>query len=470
MLKIYNSLTKQKSEFAPVKLPKVNMYTCGVTVYDHCHVGHARSLYTFEIIRRYLTYKGFDVKLVRNITDVDDKIIKKARTISARGEISLKEAFDEVRNTYIDSYYEDLKLLGLAVADIEPKATENISDMQDYIGRLIDKGFAYAKEGNVYFSVRKFLPYGKLSGKKIDDLFSSVRIDSDSLKNDPLDFALWKKAKDDEPSWDSPWGKGRPGWHIECSVMSHKYLGVDTLDIHGGGRDLVFPHHENEIAQSESLTGKTFANYWIHHGLLTVNKEKMAKSLGNFFTIKDVAAKYPIDVLKVVFLQAHYTSSVDFSWEKMEEVKKAYQRIYVLVNKLKKIKGGSSIGSGSLLEFRDSFIEAMDDDFNTSRALAVLFDIVNWANRLIDSGDEEDNNLVEALNLIEEIAAIFALTFEVKEDNAISDDQVNEKIKLRAKFKNDKNYIRADEIRKELENVAIILEDTKNGTTWRRKI
>jgi len=471
MLKIHNSLSDKKEEFIPVNPPKLNMYTCGVTVYDHCHIGHARSLYTFEVIRRYLKFKGYNIKLVRNITDVDDKIIKKARIWADEQKISLVEAFDKVRNTFIESYYADLKLLDIPVADSEPKATENIKEMIEFITKLIHKGFAYEREGSVYFSVRKFTHYGKLSGKKIDDLLTSVRVENDPLKQDPIDFALWKKAKDDEPSWESPWGEGRPGWHIECSVMSRKFLGVDTLDIHGGGLDLVFPHHENEVAQSEALSGKEFAKYWIHHGLLTVNKEKMAKSLGNFFTVKDVLKKYPADILKMLFLHAHYRTSLDFSWERMEEVRKAYERLMILIGKLRTVDSAISSEPNSIKEFKDEFIEAIDDDFNCPRGLAVLFDLVNWANRVFDeTGHKREAKLRAALDLLQEIGGIFDLGFVACTTGSLGDEQVNALIAKRAQCKKDKDYAKADQIRKELEVQGIILEDTKTGATWRRKI
>jgi cysteinyl-tRNA synthetase len=281
---IYNSLTQKKEEFIPLRPPKVNIYTCGVTVYDDSHIGHARSLYIFDVIRRYLEYRGFKVRLVRNITDIDDKIINRAK--------ELNTDWKELIKKYIDRYYQDLEVLGIEKGDDEPRATENISDMIKYIESLINKGYAYVTPSGVYFSVRKFKNYGKLSGQSIDQMLTGVRKEPDETKKDPLDFALWKLSKSDEPSWDSPWRKGRPGWHIECSTMSMKYLKTQTLDIHAGGRDLIFPHHENEIAQAEALTGKPFAKYWIHHGLLTINGQKMAKSLGNFVTIKDFINKY----------------------------------------------------------------------------------------------------------------------------------------------------------------------------------
>lgn len=471
MLKIYNTLTRKKEEFQPQDSQTVRMYTCGVTVYDDCHIGHGRSLYIFEVIRRYLKYNGFKVRLVRNITDVDDKIIDKARQRSKEKNIPLKDAFNQVRKAYIDSYRKDLKLLNIPEADKEPLATENISEMIEYIKGLINKEFAYEVEGNVYFRVRKSKDYGKLSGKKIDDLLESVRIDSDPFKKDPLDFALWKKAKDDEPFWDSPWRKGRPGWHIECSVMSQKYLKTDTLDIHGGGRDLVFPHHENEIAQSEALTGKTFAKCWIHHGLLTINKQKMAKSLGNFITIKDVLDKYPADVLKLFYLQAHYSSSADFSWERMEEAKKAYERIYILMNRLNTIDDKEEPNKHSQVfeEFRDKFIQAMDDDFNMPKGLAVVFDIINECNKLLEKGFRLYMvDFVVARCVIREILDIFGIGFIDKA--GLSEKKIDEKMKLREKYRSEKNYEEADKIRKELDEEGIILEDGKEGSWWRPKI
>lgn len=473
MLEIYNTLKRKKETFQPQDPPQVKMYTCGVTVYDDCHIGHGRSLYIFEIMRRYLAHKGYKVDFIRNITDVDDKIINKAREWSKKENIPLKEAFDKVRSTYIDSYYQDLKLLNIPKADIEPKATENISQMQEYIQKLIEKGYAYEAKGNVYFSVRKFSSYGKLSGKKIDDLFESVRIESDPCKKDPLDFALWKKAKEDEPSWKSPWGEGRPGWHIECSAMSQKFLKTDTLDIHGGGRDLVFPHHENECAQSESLSGKPFAKHWIHHGLLTINSQKMAKSLGNFVTIKEALYKYPADVLKIFYLGGHYSSSIDFSQARMEEAKSAYERIVILRDKLIKLTGKSkgSVDVKEVAQFKKEFDEAMDDDFNMPKGLAVLFDIINHCNKLLEAESEPDQKkLASALNVIEDIGDIFALSFTYEGASQVSDNEVKKLIKQRLEFRKNKDFKKADSIRKELEAKGIILEDTKDGTQWRRKI
>ena len=469
-LKIHNSLSREKQGFMPRKGKIVKMYTCGVTVYDDCHIGHARSLYIFEVIRRYLKYRGFKVKFVRNITDIDDKIIKRANELG----IDWKKLVDK----YIDSYNKDLKRLDISKADLEPRATKNIKKMVKYIRALIKKGYAYQVEGDVYFRVRKSSQYGKLSNQNIDQMLEGVRIQPGDKKKDPLDFVLWKQFKQGEPSWPSPWGRGRPGWHIECSVMSREYLKTNTLDIHGGGRDLIFPHHENELAQSEALTGKVFANYWIHHGLLTINGQKMAKSLGNFVIINDVLDRYPADVLKMFYLQAHYSSSIDFSWEKMEEVKIAYERLVILKDRLdkkyaavgvgKKVK----VGTDFINAFRDEFIQAMNDDFNMPKALAVLFNLVNESNKIIDKEIEfKEVKLKYALDMIKEITSVFCLTFPHKVSSELADKEIEAKISARKEFKEQKKYQQADKIRQELEEKDIVLEDRKDGATeWRRKL
>ncbi len=466
---IYNSLTRKKEEFIPLHPPQVNIYTCGVTVYDESHIGHARSLYIFDVVRRYLKYRGLNVKFVRNITDIDDKIINRAK--------ELKIDWQQLVKKYIDRYYEDLEALGIQRGDFEPRATENISDMIRHIEGLINKGFAYPTDSGVYFNVRKFKDYGKLSGQGIDQMQSGCRIEPDETKQDPLDFALWKISKPDEPSWPSPWGQGRPGWHIECSTMSLKYLKTETLDIHAGGRDLIFPHHENEIAQAESLTGKPFAKYWIHHGLLTINGQKMAKSLGNFITIQDVLNKYPADILKIFYLQAHYSSPIDFSWEKMEEAKSAYERIDILMKKLDRVFGTRDVskvvtgGMGAIGQFKDKFVEYMDDDFNTPRALSVLFDMVNRCNKELESDDEYKNfKLRYAMDIIKEISDIFGFTFLKENSTEMSDTKVTIAIAMREQLRKEKKFKEADDIRKNLEEKGIILEDTKEGTTWRRKL
>jgi len=464
MLKIHNSLSKTKDLFTPQEESLVKMYTCGVTVYDDCHIGHARSLYVFEVIRKYLEYKGYKVQFVRNITDIDDKIINRAKELG----IDWKELVDK----YIDSYYQDLKSLGISKADKEPRATENVGDMIKYVEKLIEKGYAYVTSAGVYFSVRKLKNYGKLSGQSIDKMKENVRISKDETKEDPLDFVLWKMAKEGEPSWPSPWGEGRPGWHIECSVMSQKYLKTDTLDIHGGGRDLIFPHHENECAQAESLTGKVFVNYWMHHGLLTINSQKMAKSLGNFITIQDAVGKYSADILKIFYLQAHYSSSVDFSDQRMEEAKKAYERIQIFMNRIDLIKKtkAEKDTSGLATQFRDKFTEAMDDDFNMPKGLAVLFDIINASNKILDTEDDIETKLAGISDLACDILDIFGIVLKSLKSDLISEKDIKELIKKRDEYKQQKKYKKADDIRKQLEVQGIILEDTKDGTTYRGKL
>lgn len=464
---IRNSLTRKKEEFVPLAPPKANIYTCGVTVYDDSHIGHARSLYAFDVIRRYLKYRGFQVNFVRNITDIDDKIINRAN--------ELKVDWRQLVEKYIGRYYDDLRGLGIEKADFEPRATESIPDMIKYIKHLIEKGYAYEAGGDVYFEVRKFPSYGKLSGQSIDEMRAGSRIEPAEFKKDTLDFALWKKSKEGEPAWESPWGKGRPGWHIECSVMSQKFLKSETLDIHAGGRDLIFPHHENEIAQAEALTGKPFAKYWIHHGLLTINSQKMAKSLGNFITIKEVLERYPADILKVLYLQAHYSSPMDFSWEKMKEAKKAYEHLDILLEKLETLpqskKDAAKVNS-EWQEYKDKFVEQMDDDFNTPRALAVLFDMANACNKVLAEADAGSaNRLCPAGAALKEMAEIFGLKFIRRDSAVIPEQEVEKYITLRLNCKKEKKFAEADKIRRDLEAKGIILEDTKDGnTTWRRKL
>lgn len=477
---IYNTLTREKKPFEPIKPQEIKMYVCGPTVYDEPHIGHARSAYVFDVIRRYLKYRKYNVKFVRNVTDVDDKIIDKARK-DYKGE-DLNSAVAKVSKKYLDSYHEDMKSLGIDDPDVEPKATEYLSKenpaMQKFISVLIERGVAYVSGGDVYFDIKKVKDYGKLSGQSIEKMESGARVDAGEKKKDPLDFALWKGAKEDEPSWDSPWGKGRPGWHIECSVMSLAILG-DEFDIHGGGLDLIFPHHENEIAQSEGA-GKKFARVWMHHGLLTINGQKMAKSLGNFIKIKDVLNKYSADVLKLFYLQAHYSSPIDFSWEKMKEAHEAFLRIEILLRKTQRIIGDYNKpgfnyfaqDADFIKEHKNSFFKAMDDDFNTSRALSSLFELVNDANKFIDSregGSEYMNTIFQVdkniLELTNNIFGVFTDLFEEplsQEEKALFDK--------RQEARRNKDYKLADKVRKELEGIGIILEDTKEGkTTWRRK-
>jgi cysteinyl-tRNA synthetase len=465
-IRIFNSLTRQKEEFIPLNGKQVKMYTCGVTVYDQCHIGHARSLYIFDVIRRYLKFRGYEMTFVRNITDVDDKIIQKA--------IETHKTSQQVSEEQIAKYYEDLKVLGVTPGDVEPKATENIPEMIAHILGLIDKGMAYAVDGDVYFNVRKFSGYGKLSGQSIDKMLEAVRIEKGDKKKDPLDFALWKKSKEGEPVWESPWGLGRPGWHIECSCMSMKHLKTETLDIHAGGRDLIFPHHENELAQSEGLTGKMFAKYWIHHGLLTINGQKMSKSLGNFITVKDAVAKYGVDTVKLFFLFSHYASAIDFNEEKIQDAKKALDKFDILFWKAYQIIKDKSLYQTTrdvdfVQKAKADFIEAMDDDFNTPKGLAVLFDLVSDTHKYIDAGkrhDDYEGIIFTAVDAIEGITSgIFGLF--AKEKDIKLTAQQEQLLEDRKQARADKNFKRSDELRELLKQNGIAVEDTKNGQTWR---
>jgi len=464
---IYNTLSGKKEEFAPIKKGRIGMYICGPTVYDEPHIGHARSAYTFDVIRRYLEYRGFKIKFVRNVTDVDDKIIDKARLAQS----TLKE----VSEKYLKAYHDDMDVLGIKPPTDEPKATEYIKEMIKFIDGLIKREAAYQSGGDVYFDIKKAKNYGKLSGQNLENMESGARVVHGENKKDPLDFALWKAVKLDEPSWDSPWGKGRPGWHIECSVMSSKILG-DAFDIHGGGLDLIFPHHENEIAQFEGA-GKKFARYWIHHGLLTINGEKMAKSAGNFVTIKDFITKHKnADYLKLLFLGVHYSHPVDYTEEKIEEAKKSYERFIILFHKLvekfgtRDFKKLPDANRGDVDRFKEKFEIAMNDDFNTPVALSVLFNMVNECNKILsDDSDGKRFMLQYAMKAIIELSDILGLSFKnIKQEK--SDIWISGAIVLREQLRKEKKFKEADEIRKELEAKGIILEDTKDGTTWRRKI
>ena len=470
-IKIYNTLTAKKEEFNPIKKGKVSIYVCGPTVYDDPHIGHARSAYVFDVIRRYFIYRKYKVKFVRNVTDVDDKIIDKAKK-ELKGE-DLNNAIKKISKKYLKTYHKYMDDLGIASPDKEPKATEYINKMKDFIAILIKRKAAYASGGDVYFDVKKSKDYGKLSKQSFEMLTSGARVTPGENKKDPLDFALWKSSKENEPSWDSPWGKGRPGWHIECSVMSSDILG-DEFDIHGGGIDLIFPHHENEIAQSQGA-GKKFAHYWIHNGLLTINKEKMAKSLGNFVSIEEILKKYSADVVKILFMQSHYSHPVDFSWERMKEVNTAYNRFRILFQKLDRKFDGrkpSKLPAGSygnIDKFKKEFEDAMDDDFNTSIALRVLFDMVTECNKIFESSQDDRLPILRyAMEVILELSSVLGLSFKNIKKEA-SDTLVLTAIAQREQCRKDKKYKDADKVRKMLEDKGIILEDTKDGTTWRRK-
>jgi len=473
-INIYNSLTRIKEEFVPLNPQEIKMYACGPTVYDAPHLGHARSAYIFDVIRRYLVYKGYKVKFVRNVTDVDDKIINKAKEEFPGEDLNL--SFKKVADKYLLAYHEALNSLGIEESGIlEPKASEFIPKMIKFIQCLIDRKAAYASGGDVYFDITKAKNYGKLSNQSLDKMESGARVVATENKRNPLDFALWKAAKENEPFWNSPWGKGRPGWHIECSVMSSDILGSE-FDIHGGGIDLIFPHHENEVAQSEAA-GEKFARYWIHHGLLTINGQKMAKSLGNFITVKDFIDKYKNpNLLKLLFLSTHYSHPVDFRDEKLEETKKAYDRFRILFQKIDREFGSRDTtilpdnSMGNIRDFKESFEKAMDDDFNTPQALGVLFDMVNECNKILDNKQDDRRFMLRtAMEVILKLANIFGLSFkEIEEEK--SDTWVIVAISMREQYRRDKKFKEADEVRIALEAKGIILEDTKDGTTWRRKL
>jgi len=468
MLTLYNSLTKMKEEFVPIDPSEVKFYICGPTVYDYFHIGNARTFVMADILRRYLEYKGYKVKFLMNLTDIDDRIIKKS--------ISDKTSYDEVASKYTEAFFDDIKRLKLKPADLYPKATAHIDDIKAMIKKLVDNGTAYNVDGNVFYDVNKFKSYGKLSGKKIDDLEAGARVEINEEKRNPLDFSLWKKAKEGEPFWESEWGKGRPGWHIECSAMSCRHLG-ETFDIHAGGNDLIFPHHENEIAQSESANGKQFVRYWIHFGFLNINKEKMSKSLGNFFTARDVLSRYSAEAIRLFFSQAYYRGPVDFSDDLLNAAEKGLEKLRNLTDKLleelKKNKVGETEPEFDFDSFEKRFTEAMDDDLNTSQAVAVIFDFVKEVNKTI--AEIENVNVVFYGNVKlfldkTAIGVLGIMDFDV-EDKTVSEDidtnYIEQKIEERIAAKNEKNYALADNIRDELKSLGIELKDSKEGTTYK---
>ena len=472
-MKIYNSLTRKKELFKPIKKGRVGIYVCGPTVYDEPHIGHARAAYIFEVIRGYIEYKGYKVKFVKNITDVDDKIIAKAK--EELPNLKIKEAVKKIAAKYTKRYYEDMDVLGIRRATHAPCATGHIKDMIEFISRLLKKKYAYESEGSVYFDVRRFKGYGGLSHQNLNQMRSAVRIEKDEKKRDALDFALWKKAKEGEPSWTSPWGEGRPGWHIECSVMSSKYLG-EEFDIHGGGRDLIFPHHENEIAQSRACNGGKFARIWMHNGLLTINQQKMAKSLGNFISVKEFLKKNSPPVLKFFFLSALYRKPIDFSQERIHEAKKTCEKFEIFSTNLKRkvIQGNKKTkirAPAEILNFKKRFEEAMDDDFNIPEALAALFDLVNYGNKLlVDCRSEHGGILLSVQNLFHDCLEIFGLSFKKVDKKKISSKKIEIFIKKRNKLRKNGNFAEADRIRKGLQSKGVILEDRKEGTIWRKGV
>ncbi|NLY87947.1 MAG: cysteine--tRNA ligase [Clostridiales bacterium] len=460
-MRVYNTLTNRKEEFVPVEEGKVKIYACGPTVYNFFHIGNARPFVVFDTLRRYFKYRGYDVKFVQNFTDVDDKIINKAKEEGVSAQ--------EVSEKYIEEYFDDASALNVLKADIHPKVSEHIDEIIEFVQTLIDKGYAYEVDGDVYYSTRKFPDYGKLSGQNIEDLESGARIAVGDVKQDPLDFVLWKARKEEsEIAWDSPWGMGRPGWHIECSTMARKHLG-DTIDIHGGGQDLQFPHHENEIAQSEACNGVPFARYWMHNGYITIDGKKMSKSLNNFFTVRDIRKEYSGDVIRFFLLSGHYRSPINFSDTLMEQAKQGYDRIANAIKTLEFLIANGSDEKmdnedklvGDLDGFKDKFIESMDDDLNTADAIAAIFDMVSAINLAVKDGASK-SYANEALSKIEELTDVLGIFKKEDEDGSLG-DEVQELIERRQTARKEKNWAEADKIRNELAAMGITLKDTPQG-------
>jgi len=481
-LRIYNTQSRKKEEFHPCEKGKVGIYVCGITAYDFCHVGHARSAVVFDVITRYLRYSGSDVTYVKNFTDVDDKIIDKAGRE--------QKGIAEIAELYIREHDEDMGKLGVVHPTFTPRATEHIDGMIHLVTTLLEKGLAYPMDGDVYYSVERFPGYGKLSGRNIEEMQAGARVDVNDKKRNPFDFALWKASKEGEPWWESPWGRGRPGWHLECSVMSQRYLG-DTFDIHGGGEDLIFPHHENEIAQSEGATGKTLARYWVHNGFVRVNNEKMSKSLGNFFTIRDILEQFDPEVLRFFLLQSHYRSPVDFSDAALNEARQGMNRFYSTLKALKDIAaGGTAIAAepaakdgemtAQIQALRERFVESMDDDFNTARAIGHLFDAVRFINTALAEKKPgvSPGLLLEGKKALLEIGSVLGFFLEEPDTYLLRDRdreaakrglsiaEIERLIAERRAARAAKAWQRADEIRKELAGQGVLLQDATDITTW----
>ena len=484
-IKLYNTLTRQKEIFDPVQAGKVRMYVCGPTVYDSCHIGHARSIVVFDVIYRYLKSCGHDVFYVRNFTDVDDKIINRAHALG----ISPVELAEK----YIDEFHADMAALNMLPPTVEPRATQHIPQIIDIVKTLIDKGHAYASGGDVFFSVESWPPYGRLSGRRLDDMEAGARVDINENKRNPFDFVLWKASKPGEPAWESPWGEGRPGWHIECSAMSARYLGK-TFDIHGGGKDLIFPHHENEIAQSEAACGQTFVKYWVHNGFVNINQEKMSKSLGNFLMIKDILKKYHPEALRLFLLSNHYRTPLDYTDQAMKDAASALDKLYTLIARIQEFldrlshdrKDDETTIAADSDKLWQRFCSAMDDDFNTARGIGLLFETVRSLNRLLDqaaeSGPRLNGKTVSAayadICKIGEVLGLFseapALYFENKRKAALSDQSIDpawveQKIADRQAARKARDFAAADKIRDELSAVNILIEDRPDGTVWKLK-
>ena len=462
-MKIYNTLTRQKEEFIPLVPGEVKMYSCGPTVYNYFHIGNARPFIIFDTMRKYLEYNGLKVTFVQNFTDIDDKMINKANDEG----ITVKELGER----FIEEYFKDADSLGISRASVHPKATENIDSIISIVKKLEDNGFAYNVDGDVYFSTKKFDEYGKLSHQPLDELEAGARINVNESKNDPMDFALWKKQKPGEPAWESPWGLGRPGWHIECSAMANKYLG-ETIDIHSGGQDLIFPHHENEIAQSECANCKPFARYWMHNGYINVDNKKMSKSLGNFFTVRDVLKEFDGEVIRFFMLSAHYRSPINFSKELIEQAKTGLERLYTCISNLEFLKQNSGNGTVSdkvkemVTKYKTTFCEAMDDDLNTGLAIAALFDLVRDINTDFTSTSVQSiEDIDTCINILKELGGVLGILQNTETESI--DNEIEELIAKRQEARKNKNFALADEIRDNLKAQGIVLEDTPNGVKWK---
>lgn len=468
-MKVYNTLTRQKEELVPLHEGEFRIYACGPTVYNYIHIGNARPICVFDVLRRYLEYKGNKVTYVQNFTDIDDKIINRANEEGT--------TFKEVSEKYIAEYKTDAHGLNVRDASVHPKATENIENIIAMVSTLIDKGFAYESGGDVYFSTLKFKEYGKLSHQPLDDLMAGARINIGELKRESMDFALWKASKPGEPAWDSPWGKGRPGWHIECSAMSCRYLGT-TIDIHCGGQDLIFPHHENEIAQSEACNGVKFANYWMHNGFITVDNEKMSKSKGNFFTVRDVAKQFGYEPIRLLMISCQYRSPINYSYDSLMQCKASLTRLHTCRDSLDFALANAqneltSDELDTLLAefngFRARFCDAMDDDLNTADAIGVIFDLTRFINKTVLTAAPAKNAVKEAIRIFDELTGILGIVYD---DNSGSDNGDDEKIEAliaeRTAARKEKNWAKADEIRNTLTEMGIVLEDTPQGVKWHR--
>ncbi|WP_078697292.1 cysteine--tRNA ligase [Caloramator quimbayensis] len=464
-MKVFNSLTRQKEEFIPITPNEVKMYVCGPTVYNFFHIGNARTFLVFDTIRRYFEYRGYKVTFIQNFTDIDDKMIKRANEEGT--------TVKEIAQRYIAEYYKDADALNIKRATVNPRATEFMDEIIKFVKDLVDKGYAYEVNGDVYFETKKFKEYGKLSHQNLEELEAGARIDVDERKKDPMDFALWKAQKEGEPAWESPFGLGRPGWHIECSTMASSLLG-ETIDIHGGGVDLTFPHHENEIAQSEARNGKTFARYWMHSAFLNVNNQKMSKSLNNFFTAREILQKYDSEVLRLFMLSAHYRNPINFSIELLEQSKAALDRLYNTIGNLEHIIEVSNEREPSeeekeflnkLLEYKNRYIEVMDDDFNTADGISVIFDMVRDINSSINENSAK-KVAESSLNLIRELGEPLGILQKSVRGNI--EDEIQRLIEERQAARKAKNYALADKIRDELKDRGIVLEDTPSGVRWKR--